>query len=90
MPTLTYVPGKASDSWYSEVQYYNYTTFKSNDPTKLVGHFTAMIWKSVSSVGFGYAVTPEKGGYSIYVVANYSPTPNYLGQYAANVPIKKI
>lgn len=47
-----------------------------------------MIWKSVTSVGFGYKVVAEKGGYAIYVVANYSPTPNMQGQYAANVPKK--
>lgn len=47
-PSLTYVPGKASDSWYAEVQYYDYTTFKTTDPKKMVGHFTAMIWKSAT------------------------------------------
>lgn len=85
-PTLTYLPGTASDRWYSEQQNYNYATFKTNDPTKTVGHFTALIWKSVTSVGFGYTVVAEKEGYAIYVVANYSPTPNVLGQYATNVP----
>lgn len=85
-PTLTYIPGTASDKWYSEQQNYNYATFKTNDPTKVVGHFTALIWKSVTSVGFGYTVVAEKGGYAIYVVANYSPTPNVQGQYETNVP----
>lgn len=54
----------------------------------MVGHFTAMIWKSVKSVGFGYSVVPEDDGYAIYVVANYWPTPNVRGKYAANVPKK--
>lgn len=31
-PSLTYAPGTASESWYSEEQFYNYDTFKSNDP----------------------------------------------------------
>jgi hypothetical protein len=67
------------------VQYYDYTTFKSNTG-EVVGHFTAMIWKSVKSVGFGIAKVPEDDGEAVYIVANYSPTPNYSGQYAANVP----
>lgn len=85
-PTLDYKLGAASDSWYAEVQYYDYTTFKSNTAGKAVGHFTAMIWKNVKSVGFGIAKVAENGGFAVYVVANYSPTPNYSGQYAANVP----
>jgi hypothetical protein len=85
-PTVSYITPKASDSWYAEQQYYNYTTFKSTNSAKAVGHFTAMIWKSVTSVGFGYSLVEENGGYSVYVVANYYPTPNYIGQYAANVP----
>jgi hypothetical protein len=45
-----------------------------------------MIWKNVKYVGFGIAKVAEKGGFAVYVVANYSPTPNYSGKYAANVP----
>lgn len=86
--SFTYAPGKASDSWYAEEKFYNYATSLATISTP-VGHFTAMIWKSVTSVGFGYKVVPEKGGYAIYVVANYSPTPNIRKQYAANVPPKK-
>jgi glioma pathogenesis-related protein 2 len=85
-PSLTYKLGTASDRWYSEVKYYDYTTFKSNTTGKAVGHFTAMIWKSVKSVGFGIKKVTDSSGDTVYVVANYSPTPNYIGQYAANVP----
>jgi len=52
----------------------------------MVGHFTAMIWKSSTSVGFGYTQGAEQGGFGIYVVANYYPTPNVIGDYAQNVP----
>jgi hypothetical protein len=44
-----------------------------------------MVWKSVKTVGFGFYQGVDKGGYGIYVVANYYPPPNYLGQYIANV-----
>ena len=84
-PTYTYPAADASVSWYSEVQYYNYATFTTTDPTKAVGHFTAMVWKASTKVGYGYAKIKDSSGYSFYVVANYSPTPNYVGQYATNV-----
>ena len=46
-----------------------------------------MVWKSVTSVGFGYYKVAEDGGYAIYVVANYYPTPNIYTKayYDANV-----
>jgi glioma pathogenesis-related protein 2 len=85
-PSLTYSLGAASTSWYNELKYYDYTTFKSNTTDKVVGHFTAMIWKSAKSVGFGYARVNEMNGWAVYIVANYAPTPNVRGKYAANVP----
>jgi hypothetical protein len=45
----------------------------------MIGHFTAMIWKDVTSVGFGYRKGIENGGEALYVTANYYPTPNILG-----------
>lgn len=85
-PRVTYKTAEASQSWYDEIADYNYNTFKSNDPSKMVGHFTAMIWKSAKKVGFGYALGKEDGGYAIYVTANYSPVTNVIGRYATNVP----
>ena len=47
---------------------------------KGTGHFTAEIWKGVKKVGYGYAVAPANfgftQGYSLYVVARFSPAPN--------------
>jgi hypothetical protein len=45
-----------------------------------------MIWKSAKSVGFGYSIVAENGGYAVYVVANYYPMTNIIGKYLANVP----
>jgi hypothetical protein len=84
-PSYTYPSAGASVSWYSEVEYYNYQTFKTTTPGQAVGHFTAMVWKATTSAGFGYALVPEDGGYAMYVVANYYPTPNVQGLYASNV-----
>jgi hypothetical protein len=81
--------GAASDAWYSEEKFYNYQTFLSNDPRKMVGHFTALVWKGVAQVGFGFARSNEKGGQAAYIVANYAPTPNVRGRYAENVHPKR-
>ena len=83
-PTYTYSLD-ASTNWYNEVQYYNYVTGGSNDLGKAVGHFTAMVWKASTKVGFGFAKVSDSSGQSFYVVANYSPTPNVVGQYQENV-----
>lgn len=84
-PTYTYPNAGATESWYAEVKYYNYKTFTTNNAAEQVGHFTAMVWKASTSVGFGYSQIQTDGGYAIYVVANYSPTPNVQGFYAGNV-----
>lgn len=85
-PSFKYPTAGASVNWYAENQYYDYTTFKSKTAGKAVGHFTAMIWKAATSVGFGFALGDQQGGYGIYITANYNPVTNVVGQYAANVP----
>jgi hypothetical protein len=60
----------------------------------MIGHFTAQIWKKVNTVGIGFCTATQKYVYSptvtldlavLYVVANYYPTPNVVGQYTQNV-----
>ena len=87
-PKLTYKLGGASDSWYSEQLKYVYGSFP---PAPGTGHFTAMIWKAVTKVGFGFYKVIENKGEAIYVVANYSPVPNIMTaqKFANNVPPKK-
>lgn len=82
---MTYISGTASNKWYAESAAYTYGVFP---PASGTGHFTAMIWKAVTSVGFGFFKVQENNGYAIYVVANYYPTPNIYTQenYLANVP----
>lgn len=57
MPTLNYIPGTASANWYSEEQYYDYRSGRSKYRNQMIGHFTAMVWRSTTDVGFGYAQT---------------------------------
>lgn len=83
--------------WYDEVQYYNFETASSvdpSDPAKQVYHFTAQIWRGVTSVGFGFAGGPRERVHEgvpvrvveLYVVAIYYPTPNIIGLFPQNVP----
>ena len=81
-PTLFYTDGKATLSWYEEISNYDFTTASAIDSTKAVGHFTAEIWKGVTSAGFGYSVCSylHSSGLTlakIVVVGNYYPTPNF-------------
>ncbi len=68
-----------SQSWYDEINNYSFknATFKSG-----TGHFTQLIWKNSTDVGFGYCKN-NKGIY--YGVANYFPAGNYMGQFKENV-----
>ena len=46
------------------------------------GHFTQVVWKGSEELGIGKA-TDSKG--RVYVVANYRPAGNYIGNFATNV-----
>ncbi len=79
--TSTSVTGRDPvDLFYAEIEYYNY-----NAPgfSLATGHFTQVVWKSSKSIGVG--VAKGRGG-TTYVVVNYYPQGNYLGQFSANVP----
>jgi uncharacterized protein YkwD len=65
--------------WYAEVKDFNWSKI---DHQKGTGHFTQVIWKDSKELGI--ALARGKDG-SSYVVANYSPAGNFLGQFAENV-----
>ena len=68
------------DTWYSEVQYYNYS---SPGYATYTAHFTATVWMASSYFGLGYCCTTDN--LKCYVVANYFTAGNYQGQYVENV-----
>ena len=68
-----------SESWYSEIKYYNFDKPGWKDNT---GHFTQVIWKGSKRVGFGFAKSIT-GWY--YGVASYFPAGNYLNSFLENV-----
>lgn len=67
----------ATNDWYNEVKSHNF----KKDFQKNSGHFTQIIWKDTKEVGFGMA----SRGNTYYIVANYYPPGNFLGQYHDNV-----
>ncbi|GMR53109.1 hypothetical protein PMAYCL1PPCAC_23304, partial [Pristionchus mayeri] len=76
-------PTDCSRAWYSEISGYDFVAGRFAPST---GHFTALVWKSSTSLGLGIA--NSKSG-KTFVVAQYSPAGNRAGQYVENVlPLK--
>jgi len=67
------------DHWYNEIKQFNWSKV---DHQKGTGHFTQVVWKDSKEFGIAKAVCKEG---STYVVANYDPAGNYLGQFEDNV-----
>ena len=70
---------KAIDMWYSENIGYNYS---NNYPDFSRLHFTALVWSSTKSIGFGLATNYQNLNY--YVIRFYPPG-NLMGYFTENV-----
>ncbi len=69
-------PDMAADDWLSERSAYRGEPIdQTNFAT--VGHYTQMVWSGTTGVGFGYA---RAASGNVYIVANYFPPGNFLGQ----------
>ena len=77
---LKNVGEKAVDSWYSEVEKYEYN---SDRPSMGTGHFTQVVWKDSMKMGVAKASSPD--GRTTVVVANYHPPGNFVGRFKQNV-----
>lgn len=71
---------KIVDSWYSEIKDYDFNTGKSINGEP-VGHFTQVVWKGTQYFGLGVAFNGEQ----CFVVANYYPSGNMIGEEKENV-----
>ncbi|EDW64484.2 Golgi-associated plant pathogenesis-related protein 1 [Drosophila virilis] len=69
------------DMWYREINAFN---FDKPDFTPTSGHFTQLIWKACTEMGSGVARRADR----TWVVCNYSPPGNVMGQFKENVPRK--
>jgi hypothetical protein len=72
-------------SWYAESFSYDYSKGSSRND-KSIYHFTQMVWKDTSEVGFGLSTSKTD---QIYVVANYKVPGNIMGQFTSNVLNKR-
>ncbi|XP_060519497.1 uncharacterized protein LOC132697833 isoform X2 [Cylas formicarius] len=70
----------AVKEWYDEVKKH---TFGNERVIQGSLHFTQVIWKGSTDLGVGIAKN-RKG--QTYVVCNYSPRGNFIGQFVDNVP----
>lgn len=68
----------AVKAWYDEGQTYDYSTHNEYN------HFTQVVWKSTTKVGCAYKDCLSTG-WQKYIVCEYSPAGNYVGQSQANV-----
>ena len=78
--TKEYSPPSATDSWYNEIDDYDFSTGSSKNGNA-IGHFTQVVWKGSQELGIGVSC----GSNGCYVVGNYYPAGNYIGQYTSNV-----
>ncbi len=69
----------AVQAWYDEIKLYN---FNKPDFSMATGHFTQVVWKGSRFVGCGKAKSSTG---KVFVVCNYDPQGNYLGQFQDNV-----
>merc|ERR1712224_1182337 len=71
------------NGFYEEIENYNFENGTAIDPTKYIGHFTQVVWRSSRILGVGAAFT-EDGKY-MKVVCQYKSAGNYTGAYMSNV-----
>lgn len=67
-------------SWYDEIKDYRFGQPSPGNFSQ-VGHFTQVVWKESRELGVGIAKT----GNNVYIVCNYDPPGNFMGEYATNV-----
>ncbi len=74
--------------WYDEISQYNFGAGQYSDAT---GHFTQMVWEGSKRLGCAIQeCTAEQMGLGSqgtarYVVCNYDPPGNVIGDFLANV-----
>lgn len=68
-----------TQSWYSEIKDHNF----AKDHQSGTGHFTQVVWKGTTEVGFGKAKSID--GCKVYVCGSYRPAGNMIGDFKNNV-----
>ncbi|XP_069941290.1 uncharacterized protein [Cherax quadricarinatus] len=71
------------DKWYDESKEHKFGVEPQGTVLKS-GHFTQMVWKDTKQMGVGKA--RSAAGTKVFVVANFDPQGNWMGQFADQVP----
>ncbi|KAI6219592.1 Ubiquitin carboxyl-terminal hydrolase [Aphelenchoides fujianensis] len=76
-------PNEATQMWYDEINLIGGRDLEvaAKDSTKEIKHFTQVVWKGTQKVGIA-VVHAEDGKH--WVVANYFPKGNWIGEFKAN------
>ena len=69
---------EATNEWYSEIKDYTF----AGEANMACGHFSQVVWVGSQTAGFGRAQAADG---SVFVVGQYSPAGNYVGQWQENV-----
>ncbi|NP_001037636.1 SCP-related protein precursor [Bombyx mori] len=81
-------PDSALESWFNEHENYKFAPLKSSDfqktGKKQIAHYTQMVWSDSDRVGCAIGTSRTAQMKSFFVVCNYGPAGNYLG----NIPYK--
>ncbi|MFF5078477.1 CAP family protein [Actinoplanes sp. NPDC000266] len=78
----------ATSQWYGEVKDFN---FKNPEGPHggVTGHFTALVWKGTTKLGVGRVAGQGSKWFETFIVANFYPAGNMIGDFAANVSPKQ-
>jgi uncharacterized protein YkwD len=82
-PNMLVTATDACDHWYQEIVHYKGWDSESSSFGSQSGHFTQMIWRNSRYIGAAMSRTDDG---KVFIVGNYYPPGNFLGQYMANVP----
>jgi len=74
--------GETTKDWYEkEINNYNFNNPGYSGATGMIGHFTQVVWKSSTK----FCIAKATKGRDTWIVANYSPIGNVMGQFPDNV-----
>lgn len=88
-------PAQIVDGWYCEINQYDFNNPRlgsgvmfgcDNNPEKVTGHFTQVVWKSTTSVGCAKNTCPIGGNAGTLWACEYDPPGNDPSKLAENVP----
>ncbi|KAI4377672.1 hypothetical protein MLD38_015261 [Melastoma candidum] len=70
-------PGQAVAAWVSERKWYNYWS-NTCAGGRMCGHYTQIVWRSTARLGCAVATCSGNGG--TFMVCEYDPPGNYVGE----------